>query len=373
MTRVPRVDTARRIFSYTADTVAIFFAGLLALQKLIVSVVGDQIELWRSLAAGLCLAGIHVFFWRIHRAVWRDRPAPSREILLSGLLAVAAVGFNPFGGEFVAIIWFMGAVLHLPRRPAAGLAAVVVLAPIGYFPVVYEEVRGWPMFLLNLVLMAAWTTVLAGLMLALRWLWWVTREFHAGQEARARLAVSEERLRFARDLHDLLGHSLAVIALKSELAAKVGDRGPRRAIEEMRAVRELAAGSLKEVRAAVRGFRSLDLDEEILAMRAVLEAAGIRCAVEADLDGLSSERRTLIAWAIREGVTNILKHSTATRCLIKINEGVLEIRNDGVDGDLAPGGSGLLGLSERMASMGGSLSASATGTGEFLLRAALPT
>jgi two-component system sensor histidine kinase DesK len=205
-----------------------------------------------------------------------------------------------------------------------------------------------------------------------RWLWWTIRDAHDSQEAKARLAVSEERLRFARDLHDLLGHSLSVISLKSELAAKLAPRDTGRAAAEMADVRRLAADSLAEVQLAVDGYQALDLDEELAGVCAALESAGARCVIDARAGDLSPTGRALLAWAVREGGTNILKHSTATRCAITIDGGVLEMRNDGVGDRPAAPGSGLRGLSERLAAAGGSFSAAPTPAGEFLLRAAVP-
>ncbi|RBQ15369.1 hypothetical protein DP939_35265 [Spongiactinospora rosea] len=281
---------------------------------------------------------------------------------------------NPYGGELAAILWLMGTVLHIRLKTAIAAGVFIAVVPLWYMTIIYsdEGTGGVGFWALNLLIMFAWEGVLSGLMLMLRWLWGATQELQTGQEARAQLAVSEERLRFSRDLHDLLGHSLSVISLKSELSAKLALKDPAKAAGEMHEVRRLARDSLKEVRAAVRGYRDIDLDAELASVRAVLEAAGIRCAVDARTADLSPERRALLAWAVREGVTNILKHSTATQCSITIHEGVLEIRNNGVTGSPGSTGSGLHGLSERISTEGGSLSAGPTDTGEYLLRAAMP-
>ncbi|MFD0471898.1 sensor histidine kinase [Nonomuraea thailandensis] len=216
------------------------------------------------------------------------------------------------------------------------------------------------------------STLTIGAMVLWRWLWWVIRDANKSREARARLAVAEERLRFARDLHDLLGHSLSVITLKSELAAKLATKDAGRAAAEMAEVRALAGESLFEVQQAVHGYQALDLEEELAGVRAALEAAGVRCAIEASTGGLSPSAKMLLAWAVREGGTNILKHSAATRCEIRIDEGVLEMLNDGVTELPAAPGSGLRGLSERLVTVGGSFSAEPAPDGRFLLRAVVP-
>ena len=372
MARVPRLAVARRVLTYAADTLAIFFAVVMAVQKIVLSTVMDHSYLWRSVAAGCCLLGVYALFWRAHRAAFREAPRPTRELVLSAVLAAAALPLNPNGGEFPAILWLMGAVLFLSRRAVVIAGVLVVLVPVCYIPLAVPQAREPGMVTYSLFSMFFWTAVLCGLMVALRWVWRLTREVDAGQEARARLAVSEERLRFARDLHDLLGHSLSVIALKSELSAKLGARDPGAAAAEMREVRALATDALKEVRGAVRGYRAVDLDEELAGARAVLEAAGVRCAVDADTEGLSGDARTMLAWALREGVTNALKHSTASFCAITIRDGVLELRNDGVAEPAGGPGSGLAGLRERAGAVGGSVTAGATEGGEFLLRAAVP-
>ncbi|WP_436759550.1 sensor histidine kinase [Streptosporangium sp. V21-05] len=223
------------------------------------------------------------------------------------------------------------------------------------------------------------------------WFWQVVRDAEEGREAQARLAVTEERLRFSRDLHDLVGHSLSAIAVKSEVAAKLSGVDAARAAGEMDEVRALARQTLREIRAAVRGYRTVDLVAELRAMTAVLEAGGIRCRLETPRDQVPEGASTLLAWVVREGTTNVLRHSSATECRIAItvHEGcaVLTMTNDGVkragavngafgtdgaDGADSRGGTGLLGLSERVAAIGGTVTAGPGGPGEFRLRATIP-
>ncbi|MFC4057439.1 sensor histidine kinase [Planomonospora corallina] len=208
------------------------------------------------------------------------------------------------------------------------------------------------------------------------WFWEVVRAAEAGKAAQAQLAVTEERLRFARDLHDLVGHSLSAIAVKSEVAARLAGADAGRAAAEMDEVRRLAREALKEIRTAVRGYRTVDLEAELRSMIAVLEAGGIRCTLVAPPDGLPEESATLLAWVAREGTTNVLRHSAATRCRISVTvrggTAVLEMANDGVAKVDNRGGTGLIGLSERLAPAGGTVTAGADGRGEFRLRAEVP-
>ncbi|MFI0367961.1 sensor histidine kinase, partial [Actinomadura sp. 1N219] len=209
-----------------------------------------------------------------------------------------------------------------------------------------------------------------------RRMWDMHQEAHAARDALARLAVTEERLRFSRDLHDLLGHSLSLIAVKSELAMRTARTDPDRAGAEMADVRRTAREALREVRSAVSGYRAVELDAELAGARAVLEAAGIRCDIGDPPDTLPPEVRSVLAWVIREGATNVIKHSEARRCAVALTayDGsvVLEMRNDGVHDDDGGSGSGLTGLGERVAVLGGEITSGRHGRDGFLLRAAVP-
>src|SRR5581483_8548167 len=135
----------------------------------------------------------------------------------------------------------------------------------------------------------------------------------------ARLAVAQERERFARDLHDLLGHSLSVIALKAELAGRLlGSERPEAAGSEIADVEKVARGALSEVREAVSGYRQPTLEGELAGARAALSAAGIDAEVRRDPASLDSQTEAVFAWAVREGATNVIRHSGARRCTVTI-------------------------------------------------------
>ncbi len=370
-----RPDTARKVLLSWMDAMVVLFAlGLTAYIAL--RTAQGRISLPRAVSAEACLLTVFGLFPFVLRDAFDARPRPLVKLTVSGLAAAMAVALVPAPPEgatgegswaMVAFLWLSVAILHLPAWGALGLGVVVVGLTASYVVVVTG--RPWPGVLLTEALTAV---LMAVAMWLWRWLWWTIREANDSKEAKARLAVSEERLRFARDLHDLLGHSLSVITLKSELAAKLATKDAARAAREMADVRRLVAESLTEVQHAVDGYQTLDLDEELAGVRAALEAAGTRCTVEARAGDLSPAARALLAWAVREGGTNVLKHSTATRCEITIDGGVLEMRNDGVRRPAAEPGSGLRGLAERMTTAGGSLTAAGTPDGGFLLRAAVP-
>lgn len=195
------------------------------------------------------------------------------------------------------------------------------------------------------------------------WLLGAVWELDATRELQARLAVAEERLRFGRDLHDVMGRNLAVIALKSELAVQLARRGRPEAAEQMVEVQRIARESQREVRDVVRGYREADLAVELAGALSVLRAAGVDGRAEGD-DGstLPPRIQAALGWVIREATTNVLRHSEAQRCTIRLSVGdgvVLAVENDGVPeprGDEG-GGSGLAGLRERLAALNGTLTA----------------
>ncbi|MEV8597497.1 histidine kinase [Streptomyces sp. NPDC052012] len=210
------------------------------------------------------------------------------------------------------------------------------------------------------------------------WLLNVVYELDAARETRARLAVAEERLRFARDLHDVMGRNLAVLALKSELAVQLSQRGRPEAVDQMTEVQRLAHEAQREIRELVRGYREADLGAEIVGAQSVLQAAGIACTITGSPAGLPASAQSALGWVVREAATNVLRHGDALHCTVelKVTEGrvVLSVENDGVREERSGGGtgSGLAGLRERLSGIGGTLEAGPAGEGRFRLTAAVP-
>ncbi|MFF7148140.1 sensor histidine kinase [Streptomyces jietaisiensis] len=217
------------------------------------------------------------------------------------------------------------------------------------------------------------------------------------REVEARLAVAEERLRFGRDLHDVMGRNLAVIALKSELAVQLARRGRPEAEAQMIEVQRIARESQREVREVVRGYREADLGVELSGARGVLTAAGIDCTVTGPpAAGLPVPVQSALAWVVREAVTNVLRHGNPQRCTVALRTAgdriELSVENDGAPvaearpgsgadtetghgfpADGSPGrGSGLVGLRERLAEIGGTLRTGPAGEGVFRLTAEVP-
>jgi two-component system sensor histidine kinase DesK len=210
---------------------------------------------------------------------------------------------------------------------------------------------------------------------------WSLSVMWQAEEARdlqARLAVAEERLRFGRDMHDVLGRNLAVIALKGELAVELAQRGRPEAVDQMVEVQRIARASQQEVRDVVRGYREADLSTELVGAQGVLKAAGIECEVTGDGGGqLPAAVQSALGWAVREAATNVLRHGDPRLCTIRLSASgdrvVLNVENDGAPCTTAgESGSGLAGLRERLGVLGGSLDAGPVGDGLFRLTAKVP-
>jgi two-component system sensor histidine kinase DesK len=218
------------------------------------------------------------------------------------------------------------------------------------------------------------------------WLLDAVYELDAARETRARLAVAEERLRFGRDLHDVMGRNLAVIALKSELAVQLARRGRPEAVDQMTEVQRIARESQREVRDVVRGYREADLANELAGAQGVLTAAGIDCDIIGTAAELPAQVQSALGWVVREATTNVLRHGNAKRCALALRvteeRVTLTVENDGVPDGAGPDpgpdgdsgrrrGTGLVGLRERLGEVNGVLRAGAS-DGVFRLAAEVP-
>ena len=197
------------------------------------------------------------------------------------------------------------------------------------------------------------------------------RELSAARTEVARLAAENERSRIARDLHDLLGHSLTTITVKAGLAKRLVERDPARAAQEIGEVEELTRTTLADVRAAVSGYREITLPGELATASEVLRAAGISTQIPRAVDAVPAGHREVFAWVVREGVTNVIRHSRAQNCAITVGPDWLEIVDDGRGGGDTCG-TGLRGLRERVAAAGGTVMAGGGLTGGWTLRVELP-
>lgn len=316
---------------------------------------------------GLFAAVFVAFFARLRRARLAGEPVPEPIGWAAvGALALLTVAITPAIGEsalgmltFVAVT----ALFSLPRRPALTIAGLLIAVPVA----VPLAVPGWKIrYDLSFSIFLGCLVVWGVIQMLQR-----NAELAAAHEEIARLAVVDERNRFARDLHDLLGHSLTVVAVKAELAGRLVRLAPERAENEIGDVERLARQALRDVRAAVAGYVEVALAAELAGARAALDAAGIEADLPDDVDAVPAARRELFGWVVREGVTNVVRHSGAKRCRIRVTPSEIEVSDDG-GGAGASSGRGLAGLGERVAAAGGSLAVSSVRGQGFTLRVRVP-
>ncbi|MDG4819916.1 sensor histidine kinase [Micromonospora sp. WMMD956] len=219
-------------------------------------------------------------------------------------------------------------------------------------------------------------TLLAGAMtLAFARVARLVDELRRTQRELARAVVERERLRFAKDLHDLLGHTLSLMVVKAEVLRRLASADPHRAAAEAADIERIGRTALTEVREAVTGYREHSFGRELDNARAVLADVGITVTVRGDGRRLDVEADDAFGWVLREGVTNVLRHSRASRCDIEVDidadGAALTVRDNGVGGRPALG-NGLRGLTERLAQVGGTLQVGPAPGGGLLLTGRVP-
>jgi two-component system sensor histidine kinase DesK len=353
---IPQPQLARRILFAVVASYA--FVGLINLR------LDDPGQTARFGWSVLCMAVVFALVV-MHMSARAPRWPLWRRAASLG--AQAAFTFVPFFvlhevwggmGGFLA-----GSFLLLVRRPVAWIFFTLTVAGLGVFAYATEHTLEWTAY--NLV-----STMLLGLVVfGMARLTQLVIELAVMRGELAQMAVFQERLRFARDLHDLLGYSLSSITLKSELAYRLVQNQPERARAELTEILEAARQALADVREVASGYRELSLVAEAASARRMLETAQIEALVRIDLPALPSDIDTVLATTLREGVTNILRHSkvqccniAATRTAVGIR---LEVANDGVvdrdEGDEHRSGSGLGNLRGRLGAFGGTLRAGVEG------------
>jgi two-component system sensor histidine kinase DesK len=184
------------------------------------------------------------------------------------------------------------------------------------------------------------------------------RKLLHAQEEVEHMAKIAERERIARDLHDVLGHTLSLIVLKSQLASRLSEKDPKRAAQEIQDVERISRDALAQVRSTIRGYHSRSLKAEVDQARAALEAVGVALKSEIDSLNLPAPQESVLALALREAVTNVIRHSGASTCRLSLQQTgggcCLEVRDDG-RGTAAPEGMGLSGMRQRVEALGGTL------------------
>jgi two-component system sensor histidine kinase DesK len=309
---------------------------------------------------GLCaLAGfgflyVWSFTWarpyRHDGTLWRE-VRPAALAIVGGLFALGALVVLTLhqDGLATAVYVAVAGITLLPRRFALPLAALLALGA----EALARTVPGWDgadgialsVLLASFAVFGMWTAMRR------------SRDLIAAREENALLMVDQERARMARDLHDILGHSLTVIAVKAELAERLVEVSPDRARAEITDIQRLSRDALADVRRTVDGVRELSLPAELARARSALRAAEITADLPGSTDDVPSDLRELFAWTLREGVTNVVRHSAASRCTVTLAPDRITIADDGrgmpvADSSVLRDGHGLSGLRERAAAQG---------------------
>ncbi|KQW44055.1 histidine kinase [Nocardioides sp. Root1257] len=303
-----------------------------------------------GLLATLAFAATYMALWvqvRANRMRLIENPSHRFvAVYLGGMVVLGAVMVATLGavGMTSAVYLAVGCVMVLPLRVASPIVVVLVVGSLSL-----SAVEGWGSQTgLAFAIMASSVAVLGMRTIMRRNLALVKAE-----QENASLAVENERTRFARDLHDILGHSLTVITVKAELAQRLLDVDVERARTELADLERLSRDALTDVRRAVEGYRELTLPGELTRARNALAAAEIEARLPNSADEVPTELRELFAWTVREGVTNVIRHSGAQTCEVRLTPTSAEVRDDGPGCESEhAGGSGLAGLRERAAGVG---------------------
>jgi two-component system, NarL family, sensor histidine kinase DesK len=273
-------------------------------------------------------------------------PHPRAGLVILGLVLLVALSTLAAREQgLVGLVFVCVCTVFLLRDPRALAAPIAVAVVVVVLP---RLVPGWrPLDDLVVSVVLATAAVYGFSQLVQR-----NRQLAAARDEVAVLAVERERERIARDVHDVLGHSLTLIALKAELAGRMVDVDPGRARAEIAEVQALARSALADVRGTVAATRAVTLAGELAGARQAFDAAGIEAQVPGTVDEVPDDLRELFAWAVREGTTNVLRHAGATRVEITMTEDTLVVDDDGRGPEVQGPGNGLDGLAERARQVG---------------------
>ncbi|GAF46699.1 sensor histidine kinase [Rhodococcus wratislaviensis] len=309
----------------------------------------DQVRGWIGMIATLAFAVTYLamFRWSHTRRAHNEFRPPLNQavplvVALFGLAAVMVVAVGS-SGLSAAVFLAVSAVMLFPAW-LGGITALTVAVLVE----VISAVMDW----------GSGTGLSLGVCAAAFAMFGVTKlinrniELVREREASERLAVQEERTRMARDLHDILGHSLTVITVKAELVGRLLDIDIDRARTEVADLERLSRDALADVRQAVQGIRGLSLPVEIARAGEALRSAGIEAELPNSTESVPTGLRELFAWTVREGVTNVVRHSGATHCSVTVGEREVTVVDDGSGCSESVHGNGLVGLRERAAAAG---------------------
>jgi two-component system sensor histidine kinase DesK len=320
------------------------YSGFFFLQPVYDHVSGRQ---W-----ALDILGFLVFLVLYLGLFWLEKP---RGILHIGGLMLLGMLYVPFNGGAATFFIFAAAFIpfNVNTQPAAiaGMLSVVSVAALECWLL---HLAGWTLFY-----SAVFPLIVGGSNIFFAERNRMNRKLRKANEEIENLAKVAERERIARDLHDVLGHTLSVITLKSELAGKLINRDPQRAGKEIREVEQISRQALTDVRDAIRGYRSQGLVAELAQAKATLETAGLTVQCDAATTmKLPAVQESVLSLAVREAVTNVVRHAQARTCRMRLEQQNgscrLEIQDDGC-GASSGEGNGLRGMRERVEMLGGRL------------------
>lgn len=314
---------------------------------------GDAAWGWKLLALAATAAFGVIYCWQMGRWILHAGLVPlsdARLVRMVVLLSVTAAFAIPAAGSWsVAYLTYISAMIIFTTRLLPGIAAGLALWAV-------------PTALTFLLVdRQPWVIIGPGIGMVFIVITRITE--HHDERARwaeQQLRAAEDRDRIARDVHDVLGHSLTVLSIKAQLVRRTVDQDPQRAAEEAEDMERISREALAQVRTTVTALKAPELPGEIEVARSALQAAGITPVVSVSATPGSGPE--LLAWALREAVTNVLRHSHATRCVIELSEDRLVVTDDGVGRGGSAEGNGLQGLRRRAATVGASVTIGHAGT-----------
>jgi two-component system sensor histidine kinase DesK len=287
-----------------------------------------------SLALIVCFAVANVLGYSGKVSPW---------LALGVMVAIVLATVPVIGIGVISFVPYLGMLCALELPAPAWKWAVAFWAVVPLLSLL--DIDGYPTYFFLML----WPVMLGGVMLRL----FGERE-QAAHDARSEFALVAERERVARDVHDVLGHSLTALSVKAELAARLIDIDPERAKAELESIQATARQALAEVRATVGGLRAGNLEAELAAAPRVLADAGVTTTVDGEVADTDPRHRALLAWVLRESVTNVVRHAQARRVVIELGPHGMAVVDDG-SGCTGLEGNGLRGMRERVAGAGGTL------------------
>ena len=301
-----------------------------------------EVVIARSVAIGVIAVAYVITAWMV------DMSIRARWAYVGGFFALLAATATVWGWSFVYYGVYITIVIAalIPWR----IARLMIVGWGALLLIIAAVIPAWSPAYIALIAVAMGLAMGSGLESGR-----VGAQLTRSQRRVSTLAVSAERERISRDLHDILGHSLTAISIKSELAGRLVDANPDAAKVQIAEVEEIARQALADVRSTASAIREVRVAVEVAGARSILLAAGIEAQVPAALPALTDQTSELFGFVVREAVTNVVRHSGATRCTITVTEDRVEIVDNGSGLGSRSGGSGLRGLADRMAAAGGEL------------------